>query len=62
MTCGWGRYLFLLCYTFVSSSVLSFMYCRTMAPRMDGFRLDRPHVMEFFLQLRQLGIRAHIWP
>jgi hypothetical protein len=27
-----------------------------------GLKLDRPDVMRFFLQLRQQGIRAHIWP
>jgi hypothetical protein len=27
-----------------------------------GFKLDRPHVMKYFRQLRIHGIRAHIWP
>ena len=27
-----------------------------------GLKLDRPDVMQFFIDLRNNGIRAHIWP
>lgn len=27
-----------------------------------GLVLDRPQVLEFFIELRKRGIRAHIWP
>jgi hypothetical protein len=27
-----------------------------------GLMLDRPHVLQFFIDLRKRGIRAHIWP
>jgi hypothetical protein len=27
-----------------------------------GMKLDRPHVLQFFIDLRRKGIRAHIWP
>ena len=27
-----------------------------------GMVLDRPHVLQFFIDLRKKGIRAHIWP
>jgi len=27
-----------------------------------GLLLDRPHVLQFFIDLRKKGIRAHIWP
>jgi len=30
--------------------------------RHSGLRLDRPHVMTYFLQLRESGMRAHFWP
>jgi hypothetical protein len=28
----------------------------------SGLELGRPNVMDFFLRLRKLGIRAHVWP
>ena len=27
-----------------------------------GLVLDRPHALQFFIDLRHKGIRAHIWP
>ena len=27
-----------------------------------GLVLDRPHVLKYFIELRRLGLRAHIWP
>eukprot|EP01035_Chromulina_nebulosa_P019197 gene19197-25046_t len=27
-----------------------------------GLLLDRPHVLKYFIELRQRGVRAHIWP
>jgi hypothetical protein len=27
-----------------------------------GLKLDRPDILEFFMNLRKKGIRAHIWP
>ena len=31
-------------------------------PQSHGLTLDRPHVLQFFIDLRKKGIRAHIWP
>lgn len=31
-------------------------------PTSHGLILDRPHVLQFFLDVRKKGIRAHIWP
>ena len=41
------------------------MYCGfgTKIPEfVDGFKMDRPHVLEFFRNLRERGMRAHMWP
>jgi hypothetical protein len=27
-----------------------------------GLKLDRPEILEFFMNLRKNGVRAHIWP
>ena len=32
------------------------------AEEYDGLKMDRSHVLQFFSELRKLGIRAHIWP
>ena len=29
---------------------------------LHGFTFDRPHVLQYFRDLREKGIRAHIWP
>jgi len=28
----------------------------------EGLKMDRSHVLQFFTELRKVGIRAHIWP
>ena len=41
------------------------MYCgwgNRMPNEYLGLTLDRPRILEFFQDLRKLGIRAHIWP
>mmetsp|Transcript_3103 Transcript_3103/g.5155 ORF Transcript_3103/g.5155 Transcript_3103/m.5155 type:complete len:218 (-) Transcript_3103:226-879(-) len=34
----------------------------SIADEYDGLKMDRSHVLQFFSELRKLGIRAHIWP
>jgi hypothetical protein len=41
------------------------MYCgwgNRMPNEYLGLVLDRPRILEFFQDLRRLGVRAHIWP
>jgi hypothetical protein len=41
------------------------MYCGWtpgVPKEVDGFKLTRSNMMGYFLELRQKGIRSHIWP